>query len=418
LDIAGQNKKELVHVYTQTNSSDLPAARKMDGVLACTSKWFMCDRLPCSGIIMSTLTSRLLELKERDPWRYLKYSFRARIAPARVKEEIADRRGIRYTPVHNLVGWLPGDTSVIDGMHAFYGTIVRHVCKNVLYNTGMIDTDSLKRMEAVYKKIVWPCSISRLPPTITKGAGSIKADQWRSHFAIFFVALFAGWEVDGVIPAGDADEPKDNTKEELAATDNITMDRSFQRHYDTVLKLSAALRIIACHSITPTEIRRGCRLMELGVRDMARMNCHLVPYFHLAAMHTEAQLLKYGPMASWWTFPYEQKNGFLGRFNHNGHSGGELEGTMMRGFWKGTMVQELVCFLPPFSVQCSIRQQIDHLESIESPSELDLQSIELLKSKIKGGTSERKGTLQHFISRAQAQIRTSPYSYFCSHRGI
>ena len=30
-----------------------------------------------------------------------------------------------------------------------------------------------------------------------------------------------------------------------------------------------------------------------------------------------------------WAFGYERNNGTLGRFNHNGHSGGELEATIM-----------------------------------------------------------------------------------------
>ncbi|KAJ7432669.1 hypothetical protein B0H11DRAFT_1759884 [Mycena galericulata] len=61
------------------------------------------------------------------------------------------------------------------------------------------------------------------------------------------------------------------------------------------------------------------------------MHCHLVPYFHYA-IHLEDQFLKYGPGPGWWTYCYERNNGLLGRFNTNGHSGGEMEGTMMRGW--------------------------------------------------------------------------------------
>ncbi|KAJ7018533.1 hypothetical protein C8F04DRAFT_877254, partial [Mycena alexandri] len=67
------------------------------------------------------------------------------------------------------------------------------------------------------------------------------------------------------------------------------------------------------------------------------MHCHLVPYFHLAT-HLQPQFLRHGPGPGWWTFGYERNNGFLGRFNTNGHSGGEIEGTMMRGWWKATLI--------------------------------------------------------------------------------
>jgi hypothetical protein len=188
---------------------------------------------------------------------------------------------------------------------------------------------------------------------------------------VFFVALFDAWQVDGEIPDIDAEPSPPNTKnasaqaaqeklirarlrehllatkpnaseEELESIDTIKMDRSLRRHYETVVQFTAAVRIITSNSISPNEVRRGCGALELAVQSWARMHCHLVPYFHFAALHLEEQFLKHGPAPGWWTYPYERNNGFLGRFNHNGHSGGELEGTMMRGWWKTTLIQDLV----------------------------------------------------------------------------
>ena len=71
------------------------------------------------------------------------------------------------------------------------------------------------------------------------------------------------------------------------------------------------------------------------------MNCHLTPNFHLSE-HNEDVILKYGPVYGWWGFPMGQHNGFLKKFKHNGHSGGELEATMMRGWVKYSLLHDLV----------------------------------------------------------------------------
>jgi hypothetical protein len=71
------------------------------------------------------------------------------------------------------------------------------------------------------------------------------------------------------------------------------------------------------------------------------MKAHLTPYFHLA-VHFEDQFLQNGPSPGFGTYPYEWNNGTLGCFNLNSHSGREMEGTMMRGWWKTTFIQELV----------------------------------------------------------------------------
>jgi hypothetical protein len=204
---------------------------------------------------------------------------------------------------------------------------------------------------------------------VARGAGSIKADQWRSQIAIFFIGLFLAWQVDGEIPDIDAPPSAANTKnaaaqasqeklvrsrmrehllaknpdataDELDAIKSVTMDRSLRKHYDAIVQFTAAVRILATNSISPNEVKRGSAALERAIQSWARMHCHLVPYCHLA-VHLQPQFLKHGPGPGWWTYSYERNNGFLGRFNHNGHSGGEIEGTMMRGWWKTTLIQDL-----------------------------------------------------------------------------
>jgi hypothetical protein len=205
---------------------------------------------------------------------------------------------------------------------------------------------------------------------IARGAGSVKADQWRSQLNILFVGLFVAWEIDGEIPDEDAPPSAPNTKNaaaqasleklvqdrlaanllvknpdatdaEVARVTKLTMNRSLRRHYDVVVEFSAAVRILSSRSISPNDVRRGCAALSRSFQSWARMGCHLTPYFHLAT-HLEPQFLQWGPCYGWWVFAYERNNGWLGRTNHNGHSGGELEATMMRRWWKVIFIQDLV----------------------------------------------------------------------------
>ncbi|KAJ7751437.1 hypothetical protein B0H16DRAFT_1318064 [Mycena metata] len=418
---------ELFHVQVASDVYDLPASRKTSGTLACTSKIFMCDR--CDTPFYALTDPAAYDSKKfnaRDPWRYLKYAFRARDASAEVAEEISRRRGVRYSVVDELVNWLPGDTGLVEPMHCIYGSLIKHLCKNILYKTGMIQGEGMEKLEEFFRTLIWPPSVSRLPPSVSvaRGAGSIKADQWRSQIIVFFVGLFAAWQVDGEIPDIDAEPSASNTKnaaaqlaqeklvrarlrenllakkpdvtqEELDAIKEIQMDRSLRRHYDAVVQFTAAIRILTSNSISPNEIKRGCGALERSIQDWARMHCHLVPYFHLAT-HLQPQFYKHGPLPGWWAFPYERDNGFLGRFNHNGHAGGEMEGTMMRGWWKATLIQDL----------------ITRLEKIPNPGPEDIDSLEVLKSCIKGGTSERKGSLLTYISRMQTEANPGTFYLF------
>ena len=133
----------------------------------------------------------------------------------------------------------------------------------------------------------------------------------------------------------------DATEEEKEAILSTPTDRSYIKHYDAILKFTSAIQILSRRSISPRDVKRGFKLLRSAIQLWATMHCHLMPYFHVA-IHMESQFLRMGPAYVWWTYPYERNNGFAGGFNHNGHTGGELKGTMVRGWWKSIFVQNLV----------------------------------------------------------------------------
>ncbi|KAJ7358085.1 hypothetical protein DFH08DRAFT_1042899 [Mycena albidolilacea] len=314
-DVHGKDEPEPFDV------SDLPPGRKTSELLSFTSKFFMCDHCETHFydlVVPDAFDS--MKIKECDPWQYLKYAFRTHDASEEVAEEISRRHGVRYSAMDELVNWLPGVTRLFDLMHA----ILAHLCKNILWKNGMVNTKQMEKIIKFFNGLIWPPSISRLPPSVPRGAGSIKADQWWSQIAVFFVALFDAWQVDGEIPDIDIKPSPPNTKnastqaaqeklirarmcehllatnpdaseEELESINTIKMDHSLRRHYKMVVQFTAAVRIITSNSISPNEVRRGCGALELAVQLWARMHCHLVPYFHFSALHLEEQFLKHGP---------------------------------------------------------------------------------------------------------------------------
>lgn len=209
--------------------------------------------------------------------------------------------------------------------------------------------------------------------------GGLKADQWRNLVSVLVVALYVAWQIHGEIPDMDAPRPKSSTKaakgearkETLLAKrrrdvrardentniadlvnedddngptlteDQAKMSRNYREHYQCVLDHCSAVRIYASQSITPNEIQRAARNHSRACQSWARMNCHLTPNFHLSEHNPDA-LLAYGPPYGYWGYPMEQHNGFLKKFRHNGHAGGELEATLMRGWIKYSLMSDLV----------------------------------------------------------------------------
>jgi hypothetical protein len=50
----------------------------------------------------------------------LKYAFRARHAEQDEREEIAEKKGVRWSALNKLPGWMPAQNSPLEFMHATF----------------------------------------------------------------------------------------------------------------------------------------------------------------------------------------------------------------------------------------------------------------------------------------------------------
>ncbi|KAJ7613951.1 hypothetical protein FB45DRAFT_758993 [Roridomyces roridus] len=62
------------------------------------------------------------------------------------------------------------------------------------------------------------------------------------------------------------------------------------------------------------------------------------PNIHVA-FHIYDFLLLFGPVISWWCFPFERVIGYLQKIHTSNHVGGELEGTLTRSFLRGAALR-------------------------------------------------------------------------------
>lgn len=189
---------------------------------------------------------------------------------------------------------------------------------------------------------------------------------------ILFVGLFVAWERDGTIPDTSGPPLRKNTKVTAAHARSAKIvskwilkhhiaqhckdgddsdwetdpkatpvNCNYRQHYENILQFSVGTRILATRSISSASIKCGIGAFSRAFQSWARMHTHMKPYLHLI-LHLDPALHRDTSMYNIWVWMQERANGFLGRKKTNGCPGGELEGTLMRAWWKVQLLETLV----------------------------------------------------------------------------
>ncbi|KAG1725168.1 uncharacterized protein EDB91DRAFT_1254905 [Suillus paluster] len=398
--VNGHEDPEVSHSHLYCNVSDLPSSRKTSGLQGHNSKFFMCPTCKKPFFLLSHPSCFDHEtFQYRDEWRYIKYSFHARTADPPTAKDISNNRGVRWSTLNYLPGWMPARSSVIEFMHAVFLTMVKHLNRIIILKSGLLNRTRhirpMEKLEDFFSRLVWPVEATRLPPSLATGKGSPKADQWRNQILVLFIALYDAWQVNGEVPDRDAPPSASNTKNhaaqatmqktlrsrlmelllahnqhpsdaEIARVNTAKMDRSLHHHYGVILKFSAAIRILSLQSISPNDVRRGSTALSCATQGWARMGCHLTPYYHFG-MHFAEQMYEFGPCYATWAFAFERHNGKLARVNHNQHKGGELEAMLMQRWWSIMFNYDLIL----------------HIKALPNRTEDDEDSLRLLQMSLK-----------------------------------
>ena len=155
--------------------------------------------------------------------------------------------------------------------------------------------ETMEFIKLVVRDTSRPSWMSPVPPAFGESkTGTLKADEWRSYSTIFLpIALVLLW--------GDASaHPNPDTAKYFA--DNLAL----------TMSLVQAITL-TCYRMTSND--RADRLQQhlktyltdlrkLYPSEKARTNQHV-------SLHLPAFLRLYGPVHSWWTYPFERLIGLL-----------------------------------------------------------------------------------------------------------
>lgn len=171
---------------------------------------------------------------------------------------------------------------------------------------------TLNHVQKVIRETVTPSWLNSVPKNFGESkAGSIKADEWRTLSTVFLpIALITLWgDADGCAPPEDESDAGFLLK---------ALDHSMALFQATIL---------ACrHSMTVSRASAYREYHATWVNNLRILFPHtrkgrMRPNIH-AAGHIYDFLLLFGPVMSWWCFPFERLIGAIQKVNTNDHIGG------------------------------------------------------------------------------------------------
>ncbi|KAF9471043.1 hypothetical protein BDN70DRAFT_820529 [Pholiota conissans] len=197
--------------------------------------------------------------------------------------------------------------------------------------------DVLNHIHSVIRDMDTPSWLRSVPPNFGyKAAGTLKADEWRTMSTVYLpVALISLWGEGTVHPSPEAASV-------------------FREALDHTMLLVGAISLACMRTMTNSRMMayRNCivdwlaQLTSVHPNVKPRVNCHL-------AIHIYDFLRLFGPVRSWWCFPFERLIGQIQRLPNN-HKFGELEATMLSSFSKAAKLKQWLARpdCPEFLKEC------------------------------------------------------------------
>ena len=163
----------------------------------------------------------------------------------------------------------------------------------------------VKHIQKVVQETDIPSWLNALPPNIGEAAvGSLKADEWRTFATIYLpLALVELWG-----------EGSTHASDEIAI--------SLYQVLDHTMKLLSAIHLACLKTVNEYRLNAYRGLISEYIRDLPELHpdISIHPNHHLAH-HVYDFLKLFGPVQSWWCFPFENVIGILQRFPSNDRLG-------------------------------------------------------------------------------------------------
>jgi hypothetical protein len=170
-------------------------------------------------------------------------------------------------------------------MHNLFLGTAKRFFKKILLTKGLLNEESLKKIQARVDSAIVPSTIGRIPKKIASAFGGFTAEQWMNWTTVY----------------------------SLYALRNLIPDEDY-KCWVFVL----ACRLLSSNVLSDIMIKKAdllllnfCRRIELlyGKNEITpnmHLHCHLADCVH-----------DYGPIFGFWLFSFERYNGMLGKFPNN-----------------------------------------------------------------------------------------------------
>ncbi|PPR03093.1 hypothetical protein CVT26_004612 [Gymnopilus dilepis] len=190
----------------------------------------------------------------------------------------------------------------------------------------VLEENDMDEIRSDLKKIMTPSWVTSVPVNLGSAAhGKLKADQWRTLGTIHLpLALTRLWSNDWSQHSQDS--------------------REGQCHLILLVTAALVSAVILGTSRTITADNavayRDYMLTYLEGIKLLFPDYNMRPNHHMA-VHIHDYLLLFGPVHSWWTFPFERMIGAVQRMPHNSKIG-ELEESVARAYTRSANLRALV----------------------------------------------------------------------------
>ena len=197
--------------------------------------------------------------------------------------------GVRWSELLRLPYMDPIRFAVVDPMHCLFLGIAKWIIQSIFIKENKLNSEQLRAAQRRMDNVQLPSDIGRIPPKIAIGEGFSKltADQWKTFIMIYATTIL--WDM---------------------LDDN---DRKILGHFVRACNLLVA-RFVTEDDLQ--EAQERLRGMSINIErtygpEFITSNIHL-------SMNIPECIQDYGSVYSFWLFPYERLNGYIGKPNISG----------------------------------------------------------------------------------------------------
>ena len=185
--ISGISDRKLVRCALLCASCDLPAGRKLCGLLSFSAHQG-CSR--CKKCFSGTPGQMDYSGYDRDTWILRSAEEHRKVALellSNTKSAVASKEsetGYRHTELLRLPYFHPSRMLTIDPMHNLFLGSGKHILKEIWIKQNLISPPQFDLIQERINKIVSPPDIGRIPNKISSGFSSFPADQYKNWKSI------------------------------------------------------------------------------------------------------------------------------------------------------------------------------------------------------------------------------------------